>query len=95
MPQIPVLSSGAITVARLGKSTKQGSEFFGLTQHAHSVTDDCHPRVIDLTWGTQTQVTPRARHMVKLSETGDDTGRKIYDFHQPGLVDSRTVPVHR
>ena len=33
--QISILSSGAITVTRLGKSTKQGSEFFGLTQHAH------------------------------------------------------------
>ena len=43
--QTLVLSSDALTGASVGKSTEQWSEFIWLPKHAHSVGNDCHPRV--------------------------------------------------
>ena len=54
----------------------------------------CRLPVTHLTGRTETQLHPRARHMVILFKTSDDSRGKVNDFRQPGIIRSRTATVN-
>ena len=45
----------------------------------------CCSRVTHLAWCAQAQATPHLRHVVELSETGNDSSGRVHSFRKPGI----------
>ena len=58
------------------------------------VGGDCGLRAAHLTGREQAQVIPRARYMIELFESRQNSNSEIYHFHQPPIIQLRTISIN-
>ena len=90
-----VLSGRALALPCIGESHKQRGEILRLAQVTHSVSNNGRLRVTHLARSVQTQLLTHTKHVIKLSETGGDSGGKIHNLQNAGVVCGGALPVNR